>query len=58
MHGIVGFLPSGKVALGVAAIRGRNLQIVIVVDVAGGAWNVGVAIGQQESGRAVIEGRP
>ena len=57
MHGIAGFLPGGEVALRVAAIGGCNLQIVIVVDVARGAGNVGVAVCEQKPGRAVIEGR-
>jgi len=42
-------------AAGVAAVGGSNLQIVIIVDVAGRTGNVGVAIGEKESGRAVIK---
>ncbi len=30
-------------------------QVVIVVDVAGGAGNIGVAVGQKKSRRAVVE---
>lgn len=56
MRGTVGLLPSGEMATGVAAVRGSNLQIVIVVEVASGTSDVGVTIGQQKSGGAVIEG--
>lgn len=55
MHGIVGGLPGAQVAAGVAAVGRADRQIVIVVDMAGGAGNVRVPIRQQESGRAVIE---
>lgn len=34
MHGIVGLLPSGQVASRVAAIRSRDIQAVIAIDVA------------------------
>lgn len=44
-------------ASGVAAVRRRNRQIVIVVDMAGGTGHIGVAIRQQEARRAVIEDR-
>ncbi len=40
---------------GIAAIGGSNLQIVVVVDMAGGARNIGVAVGQEKTGGAVIE---
>ena len=55
MNGISGLLPFGEVAAGVAAIRRSNLQIVIVVEMAGGARNIGVAIGEQEARGAVVE---
>jgi hypothetical protein len=55
VRGIVGLLPGGQVAAGVAAIGGSDLQVVVIVDVAICAGNVGVAIGQQEAGGAVIE---
>jgi hypothetical protein len=54
---IIGLLPGGQVATGVAAIVRPNLQVVIIVDVAGSAGNVGMAVGQQESSRAVIKFR-
>ena len=52
-----GLLPLREMAAGVTAIRGSDLQIVIVVCVAGSAGNVGVSVGKQESGSAVIEDR-
>ena len=58
MHGIIGLLPRRKMALRVAAIRRDNLQIVVVVDVARCARNVGVAVRQREAGRTVVECRP
>jgi len=57
VHRIVGGLPRGQMALRVSAIGRRDRQSVIVVDVAGSAGHVGMAIGQQESGGAVIEDR-
>ena len=42
---IVGLLPVSKVAAGIAAIGGCDLQVVIIVDVALRAGDVGVAIG-------------
>ena len=56
MDGVVGLLPGGEMATGVATISGRNGEGVIVVDVATGARNVGVAVGQKETSGAVIEG--
>jgi hypothetical protein len=55
MHGIIGLLPSGQMALRVAAIGRRNRQIVVVVDVAQIAGHVGMPAGQQETGRAVVK---
>jgi len=55
MHRIVGLLPGREVAAGGSAGRGRNLQVVVIVDVAGRAKHVGVPSSQQESGRTVIE---
>ena len=52
---IICLLPGGQVATGVAAVVRPNLQIVIIVDVAGSARNVRVAVGQQEASRAVIK---
>jgi len=60
VHRIVGALPGRQMAAGISAVRRRDGQRVIIVDVAQSAGHVRVAIGQQESGRAVIEnsGRP
>jgi len=55
VHGSVRLLPGRQVALRISAVRRRNLQCVIVVDVAGGTRNVGVSIREQESRGAVIE---
>ena len=43
-------------AAGVSAIGRRDLQSVIVVDVAGAARNANMLILQRETGGAVIEG--
>ena len=45
MHRIVRLLPGGQMALGIPAIGGSNRQSVVVVDVAGGAGHVGMAVG-------------
>jgi hypothetical protein len=55
VNGIGGLLPSGEVAPGISTIGRSDGQGVVVVDVAGGAGDVGVAIGQQETGGAVIK---
>ena len=55
VHRIIGLLPGGQMASGIPAIRRRGRQIVIVVEVAGGARHIRMAIGQQKPGRAVIE---
>lgn len=52
---ICGRLPRGDVAAHGAAGVGRNLQIVVVVDMAGRARHTSVAIGQQEARGTVIE---
>ena len=52
-----GLLPSCEVAAGIAAVPGRDRQSVVVVDVAGGAGKIRVALGQQEASGAVVEGR-
>jgi hypothetical protein len=39
----------------VSAVRGRDRQIVIVIDVAGETGHIRMAVRQQESGGAVIE---
>jgi len=55
MRGIVGLLPGGEVAASVAAIRGGDLQVVVIVDVARGAGEVGVAVGQRKAGGAMVK---
>lgn len=50
-----GSLPGGQVALRIAAIRGGNGQRIIVINVAERTGHVGVAIGQQEAGAAVVK---
>ena len=53
---VIGSLPGGEMAAGVAAIRGSNLKVVVAVDVATGARHAGMAVGQRESSNGVIEG--
>ena len=55
VHRIIGLLPGGQMASRIPAVRRRGRQIVIVVEVAGGARHIRMAIGQQKPGRAVIE---
>ena len=55
MNRVVGLLPGGEVAAGIPASCRRNLQVVVIVDVAGRARHIGVTSGKQESGRAVVE---
>jgi hypothetical protein len=52
---VICLLPSRQVAAGVAAIGWRDLEIVIIVDMAGGASQISVPVGQQEPRGAVIE---
>lgn len=42
-------------AAGITAIGRSNFQIVIIIDVAGTAGHASVAVGEQETGRTVIE---
>ena len=58
VHGIIRLLPGREVTTGVTAIGRRNSQVVVVVNVAGTARHIGVAIGQQKTSRAVIELSP
>ena len=55
VYRVVGLLPGGQVTSGIAAVGGGNLQIVVVTDVAGGARHVGVAVGEQEARRGMVE---
>ena len=42
-------------ATGVTAIGGSDLEVVIVIDVAGSAKHVGVAIGEREANGSVVK---
>ena len=55
VFGIRGLLPGRQMALRIAAIRGRDCQVIVAVDVARSARNVGVAVCKEEARRAVIE---
>ena len=44
-------------ALRISAIGRRDRQGIVVVDVARSAGHIGVPVGQQETGRAVVECR-
>ena len=55
MHGRGRRLPGRQMALRISATGRRDGQRVIIIDVAQSASHTGVAIGQQESGRAVIK---
>jgi hypothetical protein len=57
MHRIIGLLPGGEVASGISAIGRSDLQVVVAVDMALLAGDVGMAVGQEEAGGAVIEFR-
>ncbi len=57
MNRIIRLLPRRQVAPRRAASGRRNLQIVIIVDVARRARNVGVAESQREAGGTVVEVR-
>ena len=55
VNGSRGLLPLVEMAAGVAAIGRSCGQGVIIVDMAGGARNVGMAIGEQKARAAVVE---
>jgi hypothetical protein len=55
MGRIIGLLPRRQMTLRVSAIRRRDRQVVIVVDVAGGARNVGMPVREKESCRSVVK---
>ena len=55
MHRIIGLLPGCQVASGIPAGCRGNLQIVIIVDVAGGTGKIRVTVGQKKAGKRVIE---
>lgn len=55
MHWIVGLLPGRQMASGSAAGVGRNVQSVVVVDMARSAGHIRVAKSKREACGAVIE---
>ena len=55
VHRIIRLLPSRQMAARVSAVVQLGSQVVIVVDVAGCASHIGMAIRQREPGGAVIE---
>ena len=57
MHWVVRLLPGGQVTAGIAAIGGRDLQGIVVVDVALRTLQIGMAIRQRKTSGAVIECR-
>jgi len=57
VHRRCGAAPQCQVALRVSTTGRRDLQSVVVIDVALVAGHVGVSIGQQKTGGAVIEVR-
>lgn len=57
VHRLIRVVPIRKVALGIAALRRGNRQRIVVVDMALRALQIRMALGQQESRRAVVEYR-
>lgn len=55
VHGRCSLLPRSQVAARVAAVRGRNLQAVVVIDVALRAGNICVPVRQRKSCGVVIK---
>jgi hypothetical protein len=55
VHGIVCSLPCGQMALRISAIRRRNRQSIVVVDVAQGACHASVPFCQRESCAVVVK---
>jgi hypothetical protein len=55
MPGVIRLLPGCQVALRISAVRRRNRQIVVVVDVAGSAGDIGVPIRQRKPRGVMIE---
>jgi hypothetical protein len=55
VHGIIGLLPGGQMAFRVAAIGRDDRQIIVIVNMTLSAGHIGVAVGKQESCRAVVE---
>jgi len=57
VHRIIRLLPGRQMAARIPAVRRPHRQVVIVVEVAGSASHIGVAVGQKKSRGAVIEDR-
>jgi len=57
VYGVICLLPRRQMASGIAAVGRRDLQVVVVADVAGNAGHVRVTVGQRKSCRVVIEFR-
>ena len=57
VHRIIRLLPGRQMASRIPAISRRGRQVVVVIDVARCASHVGMPIGQQKPGRAVVECR-
>ena len=55
MDGVLGLLPGRQMASGIAAVGRSDHQIIVIVNMTKGAGYIRVAIGQQETGRAVVE---
>ena len=55
VHRVIRLLPGRQVALRIPAIRGSDLKIVVVVDMAGRARHIRMAVCQRKPGGAVIE---
>ena len=55
MNWSCGLLPFRKMTTGISTVGGYNLQIVVVVDVARRARDIGVTVREQKSRCAVIE---
>jgi hypothetical protein len=55
MYGICGLLLGRQVAAGISAIGRRDGQVIVIIYVTESAGDIRVAIGQCESGRAVVK---
>jgi len=55
MDRVLGLLPGRQMASRIAAIGRGDHQIIVIVNMTKGAGHIRMAIGQQETGRAVVE---